>query len=63
MHDCVECCDHGWCLQKIICLCRIGDSKLKNFRAIKLVEDVEDLQRGESNHLRWGNQNAKEIMS
>jgi hypothetical protein len=44
-------------------LCTIGGSKLRNFRAIELVEDVENLQRGEINHLGRGNQNAKEIMS
>jgi hypothetical protein len=34
-----------------------------NFRVLKFVKDVKDLQRGESNHLGWGNQNVKEIMS
>ncbi len=40
--------------------CTTWKSRLRNFRAIKLVEDVEELQKRWIDNLGHGNQNAKE---
>jgi hypothetical protein len=59
MHNHAKCYDHDdvW---KIFFECTTWKSRLRNFRAIKLVEDVEELQKGWIDHLGHGNQNAKE---
>jgi hypothetical protein len=59
MNNHAKCCDHNdvW---KIFFECPTWKSRLRNFRAIKLVEDVEELQKGWIDHLGHGNQNAKE---